>query len=52
MRVLVNTMHSNCSIVRFTPLRWELVGLYLVMHHGVMRMKRSFMSRGRLCFLV
>jgi hypothetical protein len=28
MRVLVNTMHINCSIVRFTPLRWGLVGLY------------------------
>jgi hypothetical protein len=26
-----------------------VVGLYLVMHHGV-RMKRLFMSRGRLCF--
>jgi hypothetical protein len=49
MRVSKYNAYSNCSIVRFTHLyvgaRW-----FLVMHHGVMRMKRLFMSRGRLCF--
>jgi hypothetical protein len=51
MRVLVNTMHIViAALFVLHTLRWELVGLYLVMHHGVMRMKRSFMSRGRLCF--
>jgi hypothetical protein len=42
-------MHIVIAALFYT-LRWERVGLYLVMHHGVMRMKRSFMSRGRLCF--
>jgi hypothetical protein len=43
MRVLVNTMHIViAALFVLHTLRWELVGLYLVMHHGVMRMKRSF----------
>jgi ABC-type transport system involved in cytochrome c biogenesis permease subunit len=51
MRVLVNTMHIViAALFVLHTLRWELVGLYLVMHHGVMRMKRSFMSRATMFF--
>jgi hypothetical protein len=49
MRVLVNTMHIVIAALFVTP-RWERVGFISGHAPWVMRMKRSFMSRGRLCF--